>query len=172
MDFREYYGDPFRRDLAAVLEGLPTHHSEGAEIVLQPRNISTKNKVVRAWSEERRTLFATALFFSVLVDEVCFTHYPGQYAEFRSLTMYPKFIGDCPGGCRTHIPPANILFAMGSPYGAATGWTGSSALPDGALEVMQHETVSFFEDHCRPIDGLEFWAHCERELPQVAEEQR
>ena len=91
-----YYGQQFRDDLHAVLaHAHKTHPHEAGEITIQPRSISTENSVIRSWSDERRAVFASALLLTVLVDQVCFTHFKEVYPQFRALTMYPKLCGDC-----------------------------------------------------------------------------
>src|SRR5687768_12368270 len=109
MNLAEYYNGPFRADLGRGIEGRPpVHDHRPGEVTIQPRSISRENMVIRRWPEERRMLFASSLFLTVLSDQVCYTHYPNSYARFRELTRYPKWLGDCPGGCYNHIHPAVV----------------------------------------------------------------
>jgi len=162
MDYREYYGDPFRGDLASVVLGLPSSHGTEPDggAVLQPRSLSRSNPAIVKMPADRRSLFATALFFTVLVDEVAYTHFRGSYDAFRKLTLYPKLLGDCPGGCHYHLEPSAIFRALESREGPATGWTGGAAFDEDAVEVMHVEVVDFFRAHQPEVSGAEFWAAC------------
>lgn len=162
MDYRDYYGNPFRSDLAAVVNGLRSPHGEEADggAILQPRSLSSANSAIVSMAPERRSLFATALFFTVLVDEVAYTHFQKDYAAFRTLTVYPKLLGDCPGGCHYHLEPSTIFRAFASPEGPATGWTGAVTFDEEAVEVMRFEVLDFFRVHLPQVSGEEFWAAC------------
>lgn len=162
MDFREYYGEPFRSDLASVAGGLPSSHGTEPDggAVLQPRSLSRSNLAIVRMSADRRSLFATALFFTVLVDEVAYSHFRGSYDAFRKLTLYPKLLGDCPGGCHYHLEPSAIFRALDSREGPATGWAGGAEFDEDAVEVMRDEVLDFFRAHVTEVNGEEFWAAC------------
>jgi len=116
---------------------------------------------------ERLRLFATALFFTVLVDQVCYTHFRDIYLEFQSLTRYPKFCGDCPGGCYHHLHPMSIFETIGSAPGPAYGWSGQTKLLDEAIEVMHAEVLDFSNTYLPSIDGELFWRRCVDEMPLI-----
>lgn len=167
MLFVEYYGAPFRADLAAVVAGLPPmHEHDPYTIVLQPRTLSTKNPAVRALSEERRGLFACALFLTIVADQVCYTHFRPHYSGFLTLTRYPKLLGDCPGGCYTNIHPQNA-FAIGGRLGARDRsiLKFQGLLPSDVLDVMRKEVQSFVTEHMPELGAEDFWAHVDREIP-------
>jgi hypothetical protein len=164
MTFREYYGEPFRSDLSAVVTSNPSPHSEADEVTIQPRTLSTENSVIRVWEPERLRLFATALYYTILVDQVCYTHFGSVYSQFKVLTRYPKFRGDCPGGCYGHIHPMNILKAIGSELGPANNWSGQVILLVEAAEVMHAEVRDFFRTYLRAVDGEHFWRKCVDEM--------
>ena len=171
MTFSEYYHQEFRTDLERVLQTAPAPnhlgHSYEEDVVLQPRIINRENKTVRLWSRERRELFGVALFFTVLADQVCYTHFPQNYAKFRSLTRYPKFKGNCPGGCSAHVHPRGIL----STIGRSDDWI-TDEIPAGlvsllaeALPVMEREVLDFTRNHMPELDGHAFWFKCLQEIP-------
>ena len=165
MTFKEYYGELFRADLDAVVSsGSPSHSAEG-EVTIQPRTLSTENPVICSWDRERIDLFSTALFFTVLVDQVCYTYFRYIYTGFQSLTCYPKFRGDCTGGCRFHLHPKFIFEVITSSPGPAYEWSGTAKLLKEAINVMHFEVIDFFKDHIRCVDGEEFWVRCANELP-------
>src|SRR5690606_35562180 len=37
-----------------------------------------------------------------------------RYAAFRERTLFPKLVGDCPGGCSSHQPPMAALRWVGA----------------------------------------------------------
>ena len=173
MTFAAYYESTFRDDLASVLRSAPApnHISEdAAEVVIQPRVLSRENETVRLWPIERRALFGVALFFTVLVDQACYTHFHGLYESFRRLTAYPKFKGDCPGGCYHHLHPSEIFSSLGRPPGLT-----DRALPpeyaqvlEEALPVMLHEVQEFSRDQLPALDGAALWDRCLAELPRFS----
>ncbi len=172
MTFAEYYGARFRDDLARVLGSAPApnHLSEdAAEVVIQPRVLSRQNQTLRLWPAERRALFGVALFFTVLLDQVCYTCFPALYESFRRLTEYPKFKGDCPGGCYQHLHPSLILSSLGRPPGV----TDSTVLPEyaqllgEAIPVMQRKVREFCRDHFPALDAPAFWDRCLAEVPRI-----
>lgn len=171
MTFAEYYREKFRGDLAQVVRSAPSpnHFAENSyDTDLQPRVLSRHNQAVRLWHEDRRALFGVALFFTVLVDQVCYTHVRGWYRQFQTLTRYPKFKGDCPGACHYHLHPLGIFSALGRPPGQLD-WGVSqeyrSVLADAA-PAMESEVLEFFRDHIPGVDGAAFWARCVAEIPR------
>jgi hypothetical protein len=115
---------------------------------------------------ERRALFGAALFFTVLVDQVCFTHFPAAYAEFNSLTRYPKLRGDCPGACDHHIHPVAIFEELGRHVSAAgnVDQFAYELLPPDTIAAMRREVTDFVQTNM-PQLGDSFWACCDREIP-------
>ena len=168
MDYREYYGDAFRRDLAAVVLGLTSPHGSENDggTVLQPLVLSNENPAIAAMDRARRSLFATALFFTVLVDQVAYTHFRVHYRAFRALTLYPKLVGNCPGGCHYHFHPTSVFnfFAMFS--GPVVMRDQDSLFDESSVEVMRAEVLDFFRVHVPAVDGDEFWDLCLAELPR------
>src|SRR5690349_20634850 len=120
MHFAYYYRAAFREDLVELLRLHKQGHGHGSDIAIQPRMLALGAKPFHTWTPDHQRLFLTALYFTVLVDQVVFTHFRGRYPRFRELTQYPKLIGDCPGGCYSHLHPAEVfsLITRGSsaPY--------------------------------------------------------
>src|SRR5262249_26440372 len=142
----------------------PSLHSEGHEITIQPRTLSTDNPVIVTLESERLSLFATALFFTVLVDQVCYTHFKVIYPEFQNLTRYPKFRGDCPVMCCHHIHPTFIFKAIGAAPGPRYDRAQQAKLLDEATQVMHAQVLDFFSTHLRSIDGEHVWRECVKEM--------
>ena len=168
MTFADYYNGRFRNDLATVIAAVPPAHEHASgEVTLQPRFLSRSNPVIHRWSEEQRMLFASALLLTVLADQVCYTHFHDVYGRFRELTAYPKWRGDCPGGCAYHIEPAVILRAIGAAEGrlATIDDLPLHAFPDDLFQTMRSEVADFFERHLPNVDGDDFWQRCDAEIP-------
>ncbi len=118
------------------------------------------------WDEQRKSLFASALLLTVLVDQVCYTYFKEQYPQFRVLTMYPKFCGDCPGGCYSNQHPLNVLETIGKRPGYSHHY---ERLPDCPLAesfaaILDAEVNSFCETHMPLLDAKEFLKRCHAEL--------
>ncbi|MCE9619191.1 MAG: hypothetical protein K8R92_04710 [Planctomycetes bacterium] len=168
MQFSEYYNHEFRADLAKAYAALPPmhEHSKGVAMI-QPRMIGHDNPIVHAWPEERRLLFAASLFLTTLADQVCFTHFRDQYAAFSELTRYPKWCGDCPGACRYHIHPGAIfqIIATGNSRGKGIAKEHFALLPNDILSTMKQEVCDFVTKYLPGTDPVEFWNHCDAEIP-------
>lgn len=169
MTFKQYYGDPFRADIAKVILSGPPSHSERGEVAIQPRTLSTMNPVIRSWDQEHIDLFVTAPFFTVLVDQVCYTYYREYYSQFQSLTRYPKFRGDCTGGCSHHIHPKYVFKVIASPPGPYSSWSGTANFLEESIDVMHSEVTDFFGVHLKVSDGLNFWSRCVDEIRETNE---
>lgn len=168
MIFAEYYNELFREDVARVVTGLPARHDHGPdEVTIQPRSISGRNPVIRAWPDDRRALFACGLFLTVLADQVCYTHFRASYPTFRALTRYPKWRGDCPGGCYSHIHPGAVFYAIGAEEGRLPAWPAFplSLLPGDLVATMQREIADFVGRFLPGVDQGAFWRHCDAEFP-------
>jgi hypothetical protein len=167
MTLDEYYNGPFRDDLTRVIAALPSRHDHRPhEIAVQPRTLSRLNPIVQSWDVSGRMLFASSLFLTVLADQVCYTHFRSSYSRFRELTAYPKWRGDCPGGCRTNIEPVAIFVAIGSREGPLGSLTDVPfvAIPNDLFATMQREVLEFVRPHLREVDPQEFWQKCDDEV--------
>jgi hypothetical protein len=170
MTFDDYYRGRFRQDLAAVLQSAPRSHEHPGDPdggTIQPRSLSIENRAIGALSPGAVGHFATALYFTVLVDEVMYTHFQPHYDAFEALTRYPKLRGDCPGGCSSHIHPSHIFGALNQPAGS---WKANAyeAFRDNmreAVPVMRREVLNFFPMHLQAVDGAEVWRRCRAESP-------
>ena len=166
MTFSEYYNGQFAADLSLVMsQGFRAHEFD--EVTVQPRTVSSENPVVVQWPKERQAVFAAALFLTVLVDQVCYTHFRSNYDKFRGLTQYPKFRGDCPGGCYSHINPGVVFRAIGRDPGPVRQYDSFpyDRLPADTLETMRREVNDFVDRHM-PELGEKFWQLCKMEIPR------
>lgn len=169
MKLSTYYHSDFRGDLRDLIACAPIARSHTlGEITIQPRTLSTENPTVRAWAAERRTLFASSLFITIMADQVCYTYFRAQYPQFRALTRYPKLKGDCPGGCYTHIHSVNAFGAIGKQPGSFPGQDRDmryELVPRDLLSVLKVEVSDFFARHLPTVSAEEFWLRCDQSIP-------
>ena len=174
MTFSEYYSGRFRDDITRFMMSIPAesrnHELDKSIFTVQYDKLTKDTAHLEVIPSEDRSNFAVALYFTVLVDEVCYTHYKAEYSAFRALTMYPKFIGNCPGACQYHLHPQNIFAAINH---SRDNGKNNARRPDifvydslsQAIEIMKHEVFDFFTKYMTAINPSEFWHKCTAELP-------
>ena len=176
MTFREYYRQQFTTDIERFLMSIPpesrNHDYDKSIFTIQYERLTKDTAHLDVIVPKHRAYFAIALFLSVLVDEVCYTHFKQEYARFRALTLYPKFIGNCPGGCHYHLHPSDIFAAINySRYGRIKTRRPDVVvygLFDEASDVMKEEVFDFFTNHLTTISPEDFWTRCVSEFPYKA----
>lgn len=162
MTFQDYYLNHFKADLSQFFESIPEESkfhedSENRKIYsIQLETLTSKKGHINFLPESKRNYFAHALFYTVLVDMVAYTHFKFNYDEFQALTNYPKLIGNCMHLCKTHYNPIEIFNQMQIKNGAH----------DSAYETinafMKEQTFHFFKNHMPQLDAEQFWQMCER----------
>lgn len=170
-DFKTYYNSKFRQDINQFFSTIPDEsrfHEDNQSkqtFSVQYERLTPSKNHLDFLSKEEKEYFGVALFFTVLTDMVCFSQYKSYYQKFKSLTRYPKFIGNCPGGCHYHYHPNDIFFAMNK---------GQEPTQDHllfydkfieAFDTIQNETIEFLKVHLEEIDGEAFWNRCKNEFP-------
>jgi hypothetical protein len=171
INFNTYYNSNFRQDINKFFSTIPDdskfhQDKERKEIfAIQHERLTPRHIHLDFLDKPSKELFGIALFFTVLVDMVCFTYYKENYVKFQQLTRYPKFIGNCLSTCRYHLHPREIFNAMNQ--GRTTTETQLLFIDKfgDAIEVMKRETADFFHQYLTEVNGEEFWERCERELP-------
>jgi hypothetical protein len=169
MTFADYYRSRFRGDLHSVIQAVPRDHDFGPGVIaLQPRTVSAENPAIRNWRIDQRAHFASALFLTVLVDQVCYTYFQAHYNAFRAFTQYPKWRGDCPGACYCNIDPALVFEYVGrrmrgpdSPEDRAL----THAVASDTVSTMEHEIRMFCTEVMPALNSVAFWEACE---PHIA----
>ena len=174
-NFYNYYNGQFRYDLQKFFETIPENskfhenHEFKTTFTIQLERLTQNfDHLDFLTSEKVLEQFGVALFFTVLADQVCFSHYNKNYADFRQLTLYPKFIGNCPGACRFHLHPSDIFFAMNK-YDQIKNTKHQKYLNfietfNEATLIMERETIDFFLRHHKIINGIEFWERCKKRI--------
>ena len=147
--FRAYYKNQFRHDInhfiATIPKGSKFHFPFNSQdsIKIQFDRLSGFRTHLDFLAKEEKEFFGVALFFTVLVDMVCYTYYQEHYDKFRKLTQYSKLIGSCPCGCLTHLHPKNIFKAMNQDLRNNEDKLFFKDKFNSAIDVMKKETLVF-----------------------------
>lgn len=175
MNFDAYYNGEFRRDVQEVVRaarGIQRHEGWDGEVIIQLPSLSRENRAIAEMGSDRLAQFAVALYFTILVDEVMYTYFRGSYPRFRELTMYPKLVGGCPGGCHTRLEPELVFRVIngglrdrGSCLVAPTIEPRYLKALRAATPDLQREVGSFFQEHMPGVDDGAVWRHCIAEPP-------
>ena len=172
-DFDKYYNECFRNDIQRFFSTIPDdskfHEDKECKQVYSiqyGRLTKEQNHLDFLSSNQDKINFAVALFFTVLVDEVCYTHFKSDYQNFGQLTRYPKFIGNCLTMCRYHLHPSSIFIAMNEDkQGSSIDFLVFYDTFFNAIPIMKREIIDFFSRHLTAINGKEFWEYCTNEFP-------
>lgn len=173
MNFIEYYRERFRDDYGRFIEGIPEksrhHERDKSEVTIQFSKLFRDKGHIGVIDPECLSYFAVSLFLTILVDEVVYTHYKHHYDKFRQLTMYPKFIGDCPGACHYHLHPTSIFRGLNSYFDRNRLMEEKQVeFRDAFLEAipgMKKECDDFIEKHMPEMNKEDFWKRCSSEFP-------
>lgn len=170
-DFKTYYNSKFRDDINKFFSSIPDKsrfHEDTQNkqtFSIQYERLTPAFDHLNFLDKEEKENFGVALFLTVLTDMVCFSHFKPYYDKFRRLTRYPKFIGNCPGGCQFHLHPNDIFFAMNKGLSSTEPHLLFRNKFLEAIEAMKNETISFCNEHLPEINGETFWEKCQNEFP-------
>jgi len=175
-NFEKYYRTKFRQDITLFFSTIPDQsrfHEDNQTkqtFSIQYERLTRDFDHLNQLTKSDREYFGVALFFTVLTDMVCYSNFRENYNNFRRLTLYPKFIGNCPGGCHYHYHPSDIFAAMNFSRSKQLDILSSERLDfyekfNEAISTMKKETKDFFIDHLTEIDGQQFWEKCKEEFP-------
>jgi len=171
-DFKTYYLNSFQKDLYKFFETIPEESKfhedrERKQIYsIQFSRLNKSSKHLDFLSCNEKALFGISLFYLVLADMVCYTHFSDHYQKFQELTRYPKFIGNCPGACHYHFHPSRIFSAMNYELNESDEeWIDFRGVQNETVSFIRNEIMDFFNNHLTEIDGDEFWQKYKREFP-------
>ena len=164
QDFKTYYLNNFQGDLLKFFESIAEdskfHEDRERKRIysIQYSRLKPEEGYLDFLNTEEKSLFGVSLFYTVLVDMVCYTHFKNHYSEFQSLTYYPKFIGDCPGACYLHFHPRGIFEAMNYQVDRFDEcWINFSIVLQESESLIKDDIQDFFDKHVKEIDGKAFW---------------
>jgi len=170
-DFKTYYNSKFRDDINMFFSTIPDesrfHEDKDQKLIfsIQHERLTPQKNHLDFLDIDSKEFFGVGLFFTVLTDMVCYTHYKDNYDKFQSLTHYPKLIGNCLSWCHYHLHPRDIFYAMNQGRSATEPHLLFIDKFSEAIETMKKEIVDFFKEHLTEIDGETFWSKCKNEFP-------
>lgn len=170
-DFKTYYNSKLRDDINIFFSTIPDEsrfHEDKVQkqiFSIQHERLTPQKNHLDFLDKESKEFFGVALFFTVLIDMVCYTYYKDNYAKFQRLTRYPKLIGNCLSWCRYHLHPRDIFYAMNQGRKPSEPHLIFVDKFSGAIETMKKETIDFFKEYLDDIDGETFWVKCINEFP-------
>jgi len=173
IEFKQYYKNQFQQDIIRFISAIPerNRHTFGdkSTYTIQYQALTLDFHYLDFLDIKVKAYFATALFFTVLVDQICYSYYKPYYLEFRNLTLYPKFVGNSPSTDQTNFHPSDIFAAIN--YSRDTNKKNQTQkvefwdIFNEAVEPMKNEIVDFFVRNLSEINGNEFWEKCKKEFP-------
>jgi len=142
---REYYRNCFQSDLQEFMgSSSAPYFGHG-----WPHNC--REQIARV-PPENRVRFLISLYFTVLVDQAMHAHFRGQYAQFESLTRYPKF---CHGLSQFQHNPRGVLLGPVE-QGVVARQDVLDLLPVG-MTLFVDEVAEFFCDHMPEVKASAFF---------------
>ncbi len=177
-NFETYYLTKFRQDINQFFSTIPDQskfHEDNQNkqtLSIQYERLTREFDHMNFLSADDKVNFGVALFFTVLVDEVCYTHFHSNYETFRRLTLYPKFIGNCLSWCHYHLHPRDIFNAMNQTQIKSQDNTSFNRLDfydkfNEAIPIMKTEILNFFKQYLSDVDEQQFWEKCKIEFPYI-----
>ena len=166
MEFGQYYNTLFRTHFNQFVSQIPDeskYHDDTVKkeiITIQRERLTNKYDYLQFLSNLEYNYFSVSLFYTILMDMVCYTNFKYTYTEFQTLTKYPKLIGDCRTMCRFHLEPFEIFEVM------------EVDLETSKNKVILQESTLFFEKNIKDIinkylpmvDSSEFWNLCKERI--------
>jgi len=173
INFLTYYNNKFRQDINQFFSKIPERSKHTLEdktiFTIQYQTLTKDFNYLDFLDIKQKAFFGTALYFTVLVDQVCYSLYRQHYDNFSRLTFYPKFVGNSLSTDQTNFNPCDIFAA----FNYSRDDKKKNETPriefwetfNNAVPVMENETKNFFKDHLAAIDGQLFWDNCKKEFP-------
>ena len=175
-NFATYYKTKFRQDISLFFSSIPDqskfheNNQSRQTFSIQYERLTRDFDHLNQLTKSDKEYFGVALFFTILTDMICYSNFKENYNEFKKLTHYPKFIGNCPSGCHYHYNPSDIFAAMNFYRSKPLDIFSPERLDfyekfNEAIPIMEKETKDFFIEHLTCIDGQQFWEMCKVEFP-------
>jgi hypothetical protein len=99
--FNTYYNSRFRQNINMFFSTIPDEsrfHEDRSNkklYAVQHERLTRRHNHLGFLGKEEKEYFSVALYFTILIDEVCYTYFKEDYSKFQALTNYPKLIGNC-----------------------------------------------------------------------------
>lgn len=172
IDFETYYKSRFRNDINRFFSTIPDESKFHEDLKdktiysIQYERLSQDFNHLDFLTNDEKINFGIALYLTILSDMVCFKHFKKHYEKFQKLTLYPKFIGNCPSGCHYHNHPNDIFGAIN--YSRIKKENSKYLFFkehfENAIPLMENEIKDFFIKYLTEIDSNDFWYKCKNEL--------
>ncbi len=190
VDFKTYYKQYFQRDLQNFMDQIPVDgnkHYDRNGFNIQYFFLTPRYKYLDIIPPDRQGLFAVALYWTVLIDQVVYSSFRKYYLNFQAKALNLKFIGNCTAPslksseCGHHQHPRKILLAINDEVdkgnrndfdreifksdenNKARLHIDYFQIFEQAKHVMKLEAKDFFENHIPEISWPDFWMICEKE---------
>ena len=172
-NFDKYYNGQFRQDIQTFFSKVPDRSKHTFDdkktFTVQYQTLTKDFNYLDFLDINQKAYFGTALFFTVLVDQVSYTHFRQYYDRFHSLTRYPKFVGNSPSTDRTNFPPRDIFLAFNFSRDKDKMFNTPNVefwqVFNEAKPIIEREMIDFCKNHLSEIDGQDFWKKCLNDLP-------
>ena len=91
MNPKDYYYNQFRADFAEFMTKAKMAHKHPGEGVYIPIQDLSENTMSHLKSDSLHAMrFLYCLAFTILIDQVMYTYFKNDYADFQKITLYPK----------------------------------------------------------------------------------
>jgi gamma-glutamylcyclotransferase (GGCT)/AIG2-like uncharacterized protein YtfP len=170
--FIQYYLHQFKLDLSYFFSLIPDESKFHDDIknksiyTIQSEQLTPKKGNLKFLSNENKDSFLIALYYSVLMDMVCYTFFKSHYEKFYRKTMYPKLIGNCLSTCHYHLNPESIFHSV---YGRNFSEKNTILIRKFTLltEYFKVENFRLLNEYFADINQEEFWSRCSSEIRKV-----
>lgn len=171
--FETYYKNRFQHDIRTFFSTVPEHSKHTFDdktiFTIQYQTLTKDFEHLNFLTNKEKSYFGTALFFTVLIDQVCYSHFRDVYETFRRLTLYPKLVGNSPSTDRTNLHPSNIFSALNYFRDERKKREADriiiEAVFNESISVMEKETMEFLRQHFPEINAQDFWERCKSNFP-------
>lgn len=191
LTFKTYFKELFHQDIEMFGKQIPidgNKHYQKELLNIQYFTLTPNYNYLEVIAIDRRAFFAVALFWIVLIDQVCYSYFRFGYSQFQSKTMYPKFIGNCTAPsmmsseCGHNQNPRKILQAINdySDKGNRFDFEREifkkdeskihreiiqfDLIIEESKSVISEEVKNYFEQYQPEINWEDFWRKCLSEI--------
>lgn len=191
LTFKTYYKEYFEQDILKFVKQIPIQgnkHYDKQNFNIQYFFLTPNYRYLDIVPTNRQGYFAVALFWSVLIDQVCYSKFRFAYDKFHSKTLSPKFIGNCTAPslmsseCGYNQHPNKVLQAINDYFDKGNRFDFDreifkkdeienkrvkiyfDEIFEESKSVIMEEIKAYFEKHQPEINWEEFWGKCVVEI--------
>ena len=188
-DFKTYYDQLFQKDIFNFIGQIPIEgnkHYDPENFNIQYFILTPRYNYLDIIPEERQGFFTVALYWTILFDQVFYSNYGGWTPKFHSISIRPKFIGNCTAPslmssqCGHHQHPSRIFEAVNDSTDIGNFNIGEpeifkkdrcsrkrkrityKSIIEESKSTMKSKVKEYLKDYSK-INVSEFWKKCEVE---------